>query len=85
MDSTAHRARCIVRDTFTTPGSPFSALELHTAPAVWLLHPPAVAAAYGRRYADLYPGAWEETGIPATAFASADSWRTWATSDQPGC
>ncbi|WP_336054314.1 hypothetical protein [Streptomyces sp. CA2R101] len=37
-----------------------------------------MAAAYGRRYAELCPGPWEDVGIPDDAFTSAESWRTWA-------
>ncbi|MFJ1756527.1 hypothetical protein [Kitasatospora sp. NPDC088134] len=53
-------------------------LELHAVPALWLLYPPALAAAYGRRYAEVYPGAWERAGIPADAFTTAESWTRWA-------
>ncbi|MEU5436403.1 hypothetical protein AB0G73_23915 [Streptomyces sp. NPDC020719] len=71
----------IVRGTLDMPGFTYSPLELHSVPAVWLLYPPRQAAAYGRRYAELYPGAWEEAGIPAEAFTTAETWTTWAAGD----
>ncbi|WP_329404350.1 hypothetical protein [Streptomyces melanogenes] len=71
-------AKGIVQGAFDTPGFTYLPLELHSAPAVWLFYPPHLAAAYSRRYAELYPGAWEEVGIPAEAFTTAETWTAWA-------
>ncbi|MEU5383598.1 hypothetical protein [Kitasatospora cineracea] len=69
----------LLHGALTHPGEPFGALELHAVPALWLLYPPALAAAYGRRYAEVYPGSWERVGIPSGAFASEESWTAWST------
>ena len=45
-------------------------MEIHAIPAVWLLYPPHLTSAYGRRYAELYLEAWENARIPETALAS---------------
>ncbi|MFI1524603.1 hypothetical protein [Kitasatospora cineracea] len=60
------------------PGEPFGMLELHAVPALWLLYPFALATAYGSRYAEVYPEAWERAGIPADVFTTAESWTRWA-------
>ncbi|MER5549974.1 hypothetical protein ABT072_48215 [Streptomyces sp. NPDC002589] len=72
----------IVRGTLQTPGSDLSPLCLEYVPALWLLYPPELAAAYSRRYATLYPGAWSRLGIPEDTFTSASAWVTWATDGQ---
>ncbi|WP_285530079.1 hypothetical protein [Streptomyces lavendulae] len=74
-------AKGILRGTLDRPDSPLPALELDWVPAQWLLYPPDIAAAYGRRYTEIYgPRAWEQCNIPADAFTSAAQWSSWATS-----
>ncbi|MHC3392245.1 zinc finger domain-containing protein [Streptomyces lavendulocolor] len=70
----------ILRGHLTHPGKPYTTLDLDAVPALWLLYPPALAVVYSRRYAEVYPGAWERAGIPADAFASEESWIGWAAS-----
>jgi hypothetical protein len=70
--------RGILRGTLHLPGWRGCQLDLTSVPAIWLLYPPRLAAAYGRRYAEIYPGAWEHVGIPRTAFGSSDGWLAWA-------
>ncbi|MFJ5926433.1 hypothetical protein ACIQF6_27910 [Kitasatospora sp. NPDC092948] len=69
----------LLHGELTQPGEPFGMLELHAVPALWLLYPPALAAAYGRRYSEVYPGSWQRVGIPADAFTSEESWTAWST------
>ncbi|KOU56709.1 hypothetical protein ADK55_12920 [Streptomyces sp. WM4235] len=72
-------AKGILRGRLPHPGSGYGELTLHSVPALWLLYPPALAVAYGQRYSEIYPGAWEGAGIPADVFTSQASWVAWAT------
>jgi hypothetical protein len=57
--------------------------RIEYALAPWMLLPADRATAYNQRYELLYPGALEESGIPAAAMRSPEEWRSWLTAGIP--
>lgn len=52
-------------------------IRLDWVAAPWLLTPPDDVVMWARNYQRAYPGALDDLDIPASAYATSDTWREW--------